>query len=71
MRYDTRLDSLGARWLAMKTPTWPVRLAAQRAFADTVRAKLAQRLTGEPDTPAQVAQYTAARAQWQAVWGKP
>jgi hypothetical protein len=70
MRYDKRLDSLEARLLAMKTPAWPVRLAAQRAFADAVRAKLAQRLTGEPDTPAQVEQYTAARAQWQAVRGE-
>ena len=69
-RYDRRLDYLEGRLLATKTAAWPVRLAAERAFADAVRAKLAQRLTGEPDTPAQVEQYTAARAQWQAVRGE-
>ena len=69
-RYDRRLGHLEGRLLATKTAAWPVRLAAERAFVDAVRAKLAQRLTGEPDTPAQVEQYTAALAQWQAVRGE-
>jgi|SRR5687767_4325613 hypothetical protein len=69
-RYDRRLDYLEGRLLATKTAAWPVRLAAERAFADAVREKVARRLAGEPDTPEQVAQYATAQAQWQAVQGR-
>jgi hypothetical protein len=69
MRYEKRLHALEAKMRETRAPAWGMVEPLRCALTEAVRAKIARRLDGEADTPAQVAHHAALLDQWRAAHG--